>query len=63
MVEIYGLSWNTVCEIDVARLKNQSRQILAVLIHLAINENSLGKRHGFVTLVLDLDTKAIVSVL
>ena len=60
MVEIYGLSWNTVCEIDVARLKIQSRQILSVLILLAIDENSLGKRHGFVTIVLDLDTTAIV---
>jgi transposase len=63
VVEMYGLSWNTVCEIDLARLKKLARPKLGGLKRLAIDENYLGKRHGFVTLVLDLDTKAIVSVL
>ena len=63
VVAMYGLSWDTVCEIDVARLKRLARQKLSELKHLAIDENYLGKRHGFVTLVLDLDTMAIVSVL
>jgi transposase len=63
VVEMYGLSWNTVCEIDLARLKKLTRPKLGGLKRLAIDENYLGARHGFVTIVLDLDTKAIVSVL
>ena len=63
VVEAYGLSWNTVCEIDLARLKKLARPGLQTLKRLAIDENYLGARHGFVTVVLDLDTKAIVSVL
>jgi transposase len=63
VVEMYGLSWNTVCEIDLARLKKLARPKLGGLKRLEIDENYLGKRHGFVTIVLDLDTKAIVSVL
>lgn len=63
VVEMYGLSWNTVCEIDLARLKKLARPKLSGLKRLAIDENYLGARHGFVTVVLDLDTKAIVSVL
>ena len=63
MVEMYGLSWNTVCEIDVARQKKMARPKLSGLKRLAIDENYLGMRHGFVTLVLDLYSMAIVSVL
>jgi transposase len=63
VVEMYGLSWNTVSEIDLARLKKLTRPKLGGLKRLAIDENYLGARHGFVTIVLDLDTKAIVSVL
>ena len=63
VVEMSGLSWNTVCEIDLARLKKLARPKLGGLKRLAIDENYLGARHGFVTIVLDLDTKAIVSVL
>ena len=63
VVEMYGLSWNTVCDIDQARLKKLARPKLSGLKRLAIDENSLGARHGFVTIVLDLDSKAIVSVL
>ena len=63
VVETYGLSWNTVCEIDIARLKKLARPKLSALQRLATDENYLGTRHGFVTIVLDLDTKAIVSVL
>ena len=63
VVEMYGLSWNTVSEIDLARLKKLARPKLGGLKRLAIDENYLGARHGFVTIVLDLDSKAIVSVL
>ncbi len=63
VVEMYGLSWNTVSEIDLARLKKLARPKLGGLKRLAIDENYLGARHGFVTIVLDLDTMAIVSVL
>lgn len=63
IVETFGISWNTVCEIDLARLKKLARPQLGGLKRLAMDENYLGTRHGFVTVVLDLDTKAIVSVL
>jgi len=63
VVEMYGLSWSTVGEIDLARLKKLTRPGLKTLRRLAIDENFLGARHGFVTVVLDLDTKAIVAVL
>ncbi len=63
VVEMYGLSWNTVSEIDLARLKKLARPKLGGLKRLAIDENYLGARHGFVTIVLDLDTMAIMSVL
>ena len=63
VVETYGLSWNTVCEIDLARLKKLAWPGLKGLRRLAMDENYWGARQGFVTIVLDLDTKAIVSVL
>jgi transposase len=61
-VEVFGVSWNTVCEIDIRRLKKLSRPGLAGLRRLAIDEVYLGKLHKFVTLVMDLDTRAVVSV-
>ena len=72
VVETFGVSWSTVCDIDLRRLKKLSRPKLAGLQRLAIDENSLGKTHQFLTVVLetvvletvvlDLDTRAIVSV-
>ena len=62
VVQPFGISWNTVCEIDLRRLKKLSRPGLAGLQRLAIDENYLGKAHKFITVVLDLDTRAIVSV-
>lgn len=62
VVETFGLSWNTVAEIDLRRLKKLSRADLPSLKRLAIDEVYLGKLHKFVTLVLDLDRRAIVSV-
>ena len=61
-VEMFGVSWNTVSEIDIRRLKKLSRPGLGGLKHLAVDENYLGKKHKFVTLVVDLATRAIVSV-
>ena len=61
--EMFGVAWHTVSEIDLARLKKLSRPKLSGLKRLAIDENYLGKVHGFITVVLDLDTMAIVSVL
>ena len=59
---MFGTSWHTVSDIDLARLKKLPKPKLSEVQRLAIDENYLGKRHGFVTVVLDLDSKAIVSV-
>jgi transposase len=61
-VEIFGVSWNTLCEIDIRRLKKLSRPGLSGLKRLAIDEIYVGKQHKFLTLIVDLDTRAIVSV-
>lgn len=61
-VEMFGISWNSVCEIDIRRLKKLSQPSLNQLKRLAIDEVYLGKLHKFVTLVIDLDTRAVVSV-
>ena len=61
--EMFGVAWHTVSEVDLARLKKLARPKLSGLKRLAIDENYLGTRHGFVTVVLDLDSTAIVSVL
>ena len=63
VVEMSGISWITVSENDLARLKKLARPKLGGLKRLAINENYLERRLGYITVVLDLDTKAIVSVL
>ena len=62
VVETFGISWNTVCDLDLRRLKKLARPGLAGLKRLAIDENYLGKSHKYITVVLDLDTRAIVSV-
>ena len=63
VVETFGVSWSTVCDIDLRRLKKLSRPKLAGLKRLAIDENYLGTTHKYITVVLDLDTRAIVSVM
>ena len=62
VVQMFGVSWNTVCEIDIRRLKKLSRPGLKGLKRLAIDEVYLGKQHKFVTLVVDLHTRAVISV-
>ena len=62
VVETFGVSWNTVCDLDLRRLKKRVRPKLDGLKRLAIDENYLGKTHRYITVVLDLDTRAIVSV-
>ena len=59
---MFGVAWHTVCEMDLARLQKLPRPQLSEVKRLAIDENYWGARHGFVTVVLDLDSKAIVSV-
>ncbi len=60
--EMFGVAWHTVSEVDLARLQKLPRPELSQVKRLAIDENYLGRVHGFVTVVLDLDTQAIVSV-
>ena len=59
---MFGTSWHTISDIDIQRLKILPKPKLSAVKRLAIDENYLGRRHGFVTVVLDLDSMAIVSV-
>ena len=60
--QMFALSWNTVSQIDLLRLRKLPRPKLSTLRRLALDENYLGKKHKFITVVLDLDTHAIVAV-
>jgi transposase len=58
-----GLSWKVANDIQKRRLERSfGRPRLKHLERIAIDEIHLGRRHRFVTLVLDLDTGAIVFV-
>jgi transposase len=58
-----GLSWDTVKEIQRQHLEIRYRQPkLKHLTQLAIDEISIGKGHRYVTVVLDLESGAIVFV-
>lgn len=58
-----GISWDLANDIQKRRLgKRFGRPKLKGLQHIAIDEIHLGKRHRFLTLVLDLDSGAVVFV-
>jgi len=58
-----GVSWDTIRDIEVRHLgRRYGKPRLKHLKHLAIDEIYLGKRLGFLTLVLDLDSGAVVFV-
>lgn len=58
-----GISWDLANDIQKRRLgKRFGQPKLKGLQHLAIDEIHLGKRHRFITLVLDLDSGAVVFV-
>lgn len=58
-----GISWDLANDIQKRRLgKRFGRPKLRRLKHLAIDEIHLGKQYRFVTLVLDLDSGAVVHV-
>lgn len=58
-----GISWKVANDIQKRRLQRSfGRPRLKGLRRIAIDEIHLGRRHRFVTLVLDLDTGAIVFV-
>lgn len=57
-----GISWHTAAEIDKRRLEELPRPKLRTLKRLAIDEIYSGKRHGFLTVVLDLDSGVVVHV-
>lgn len=58
-----GISWDTVKEIQRQRLMSRySKPKLKHLKQLAIDEISIGKGHRYVTVVLDLESGAIVFV-
>lgn len=62
VVEITGLSWDTIAQIDYRRLKSLSRPGLKQVRRIALDEVYVGKKHKFLTIVLDLDSRAIISV-
>jgi len=58
-----GITWDLANDIQKRRLgKRFGRPKLRRLKHLAIDEIHLGKRHRYITLVLDLDSGAVVFV-
>lgn len=58
-----GISWDLANDIQKRRLKGRfEKPPLAKLRRIAIDEIHLGKRHKFITLVLDLDSGAVVFV-
>ncbi len=58
-----GISWDLANDIQKRRLgKRFGRPKLRRLKHLAIDEIHLGRRHRFITLVLDLDSGVVVFV-
>lgn len=58
-----GISWDVANDIQKRRLgKRFARPKLKRLKHIAIDEIYLGKKHKYITLVLDLDSGAVVFV-
>lgn len=58
-----GISWDTARDILKEHLgKKYGRPKLRRVRHIAIDEVYLGKRHKFITLVLDLDSGAVIFV-
>ena len=58
-----GISWDLAYDIEKRRLgKRFARPKLKKLKRIAIDEIHLGKRHRYITLVLDLDSGAVVFV-
>ena len=66
VARLLGVSWDTINEIQKRRLQKNYGKItnsrLRKLRHLGIDEIYLGKKHRFVTLVLDMDTREVVYV-
>jgi len=58
-----GISWHAANDIQKRRLSREfGRPKLKNLKRIAIDEIYLGKRHKYITLVLDLDSRAVVFV-
>ena len=57
-----GISWETVNLIDQRRLEALPRPKLSQLKYIAVDEIYSGKRHKFLTVVLDLETSVVVFV-
>jgi transposase len=66
IARMLDVSWHTINEIQKRRLQKHFGKItnarLRKLRHLGIDEIYLGKKHRFVTLVLDMDTREVVFV-
>ncbi len=58
-----GVSWDVIKDIQKRYLKKHfGRPKLRHLERIAIDEISIGKRHKYLTVVLDIDTGAVVFV-
>ncbi len=58
-----GVSWDTVKDIQKRYLhRHFSRPKLGKLVHIAIDEISIGKGHRYLTIVLDLESGKVVFV-
>jgi len=57
-----GVSWDLINEIQKTRLQKYAKPKLKRLKHIGIDEIHVGRRHRFLTLVVDLDSGAVVFV-
>ncbi len=58
--KLLGVSWDLIKEIDKSDLKRFQNPSLKDLKQIAIDEISIGKKHKYITVVLDIETGAIV---
>ena len=58
-----GLSWDRCCGVlDRAVRRGQRRKAWKVPVHLGVDEKAFAKRHQYMTLVCDLETKSVEYV-
>ena len=56
VAKLLGISWDVIKEIDKSGLKKYQNPSLKEVRQIAIDEISIGKRHRYITVVLDIET-------